>query len=93
MLGVPTFVTDKPGRGCDFFTDERYGRIGFWVSGEVDFEVIRCDDSSGAFFEHATVDRVALLDEPFSRFLAAVRGCDQGRFSRKIGQSASRERN
>lgn len=45
-------ITAKPAAFADFDSDARMGRVCIWVSGEIDFEVIRTSDGQGVLFHH-----------------------------------------
>jgi len=56
---------------ADFDASWAIGRISVWVTGEIDFEVLRRSDSSVAFFEHQTVSKIedAQLEDIYNEFL------------------------
>ena len=66
--------TSKPSAFADYDTDLGIGRIVVWVSGEIDFEVLRRSDGEGVLFRH---EQVSTLTEPslesaFNTFLASM---------------------
>ncbi len=66
--------TNKPAAFADFDTDAMMGRVCVWVSGEIDFEVIRRSDSVNVFSCHEEVSSLAgqAVDRAFDAFLKAM---------------------
>ena len=54
-------ATAKPSALADYDTDFCIGRIVVWVSGEIDFEVLRRSDREYILFRH---EQISTLDEP-----------------------------
>jgi len=67
-----------PAALADFASDFAIGRITFWVTGEVDFEVLDCADGESLLFRHETVETLDTLqlDEAYDAFIAATTGTD-----------------
>ena len=67
-----------PAARADFVSDPAIGRISFWVTGEVDFEVLDRADGESLLFRHETVETLdsRQLDEAYAAFMAAMTGTD-----------------
>jgi hypothetical protein len=61
--------TSKPSAFADYDTDLGIGRIVVWVSGEIDFEVLRRSDGEGVLLRHETEPS---LESAFNTFLASM---------------------
>src|ERR1039458_9621416 len=63
--------TDKPAAFADFDTEFGIGRITVWVSGEVDFEVLRRSDGKHIRMFHEQVSTLAdsALDQAVDGFM------------------------
>ncbi|HVT99706.1 MAG TPA: hypothetical protein VHE33_19555 [Acidobacteriaceae bacterium] len=66
--------TDKPSAYADFDTEVGIGRISVWVSGEVDFEVLRRSDARMVYFGHVTTSTLtgSALDRALDAFLTTM---------------------
>jgi hypothetical protein len=71
--------TCKPAAFADFDADGRMGRVCVWVSGEIDFEVVRISDGEGVLFHHEKVSTLAdqALDRAFDAFLKGMTNPDR----------------
>jgi hypothetical protein len=67
-----------PAALADFGSDFAIGRITFWVTGQVDFEVLDCADGESLLFRHEIVETLDTrqLDEAYDAFIAATTGTD-----------------
>jgi hypothetical protein len=67
-----------PAAYADFVSDPAIGRIIFWVTGEVDLEVLDGADGESLLFRHETVESLdsRQLEEAFAAFMAAMTGTD-----------------
>ena len=65
-----------PAARTDFNSDSRVGRINFWVTGEVDFEVLDRADGASLFFRNETIEALHArqLDEAYAAFIVAMAG-------------------
>jgi hypothetical protein len=66
--------SDKPSACADFDTPVAMGRIVVWVSGEIDFEILRVSDGNTVLFHHQdvlTLDSVP-LQVAFDRFIQCM---------------------
>jgi hypothetical protein len=70
--------TDKPAAFADFDTEVAIGRIIVWVSGEIDFEILRRSNGKGVLFHHEDVTDLAesTLEEAFQAFLKGMTNPD-----------------
>jgi hypothetical protein len=60
-----------PAAAADFDSTRAIGRINAWVSGEVDFEVLRREDGADVFFKHEEISGLddSRLEESYAEFL------------------------
>jgi len=63
-----------PAAWADFDTERAIGRISAWVSGQVDFEVLRRSDGEYAFFHHESISSLGspTLESAFDEFLRTM---------------------
>ena len=59
LTEVRASTQHRPSASADFNATDSAGRINIWVSGEIDFEVIRRSGYSFAFFRHEDVSSMA----------------------------------
>jgi hypothetical protein len=66
--------TDKPAAGADFDSQFAIGRIDLWVSGEIDFQVLRVSDGKTVFIRHEKVSdlNAPFLERAFNDFLQSM---------------------
>ena len=71
--------TNKHAAFANFDADGRMGRVCVWVSGEIDFEVVRISDSQDVLFHHEKVMTLAdqALDRAFDAFLKGMTNPDR----------------
>jgi hypothetical protein len=55
LANVRRSHTNKPAATGNFDTDVAVGQICFWVSGEIDFQVLRVSDGKDVFLHHEIV--------------------------------------
>lgn len=65
-----------PSARADFDSISAIGRISFWTTGEVDFEVLDRATERSAFFRHESVSSFdsPQLEEAYAAFIAAMAG-------------------
>jgi len=66
--------TNKPSACADFDSDTKMGRISAWVSGEIDFEVLRISDGGLVLCHHENVPTLSdpSLEKAVSLFFDAM---------------------
>ncbi len=69
MAGIQQRPEYLPAAFADYDGPERVGRIGGWVNGLFDFEIIRCDDGELVFFRHVEAEQ--LIDPELQEAVAA----------------------
>lgn len=76
LVETATRSDHKPAARADFDSVSTIGRISFWVSGEVDFEVLDRADGASLLFRHETVETLdsCQLEEAYVAFIEAMRG-------------------
>ncbi|HXE08387.1 MAG TPA: hypothetical protein VN612_10845 [Acidobacteriaceae bacterium] len=72
-------VSNNPSAFADYDTDIGIGRISAWVSGEIDFHVLRRSDGKNVMMEHLDVESLAdpMLDHVFEKFLQTMANPDK----------------
>ena len=75
LADIHANTANVPSARADFDTDSKIGRIMFWATGEVDFEVLRRSDGGFALFRHESVLslQTAELDYAYDEFVNAMR--------------------
>ena len=75
LAGIQASTANVPRASADFDAESRIGRISFWATGEVDFEVLRRSDGEFALFRHESVPslQTAELDYAYDEFVNAMR--------------------
>jgi len=78
LIEIASRNENLPAAFADFASKFAIGRITFWVTGEVDFEVLDCSDGESLLFRHETVETLDArqLDEAYDAFIAATTGAD-----------------
>jgi len=73
-----------PSAAADFDSTLAIGRINAWVSGEIDFEVLRREDGTDVLFRHEEVSRMdePALQEAYADFLRRMLNPDETVHSR-----------
>jgi hypothetical protein len=68
-----------PAAAADFDSARAIGRINAWVSGEVDFEVLRREDGTDVLFRRSKVSRMdePALERAYSDFLRFMLNPDE----------------
>jgi hypothetical protein len=63
-----------PSACADFDSAAGIGRISIWVSGEIDFEVLRRSDAKMVFFQHESVRSLnsAVVERGFEAFVRSM---------------------
>src|SRR5438105_14600475 len=60
---------EKPAAVADFDAANSMGRITGWVSGEFDFEALRCSDGRDLLWRHVDVNAIEELESAYSDFI------------------------
>lgn len=65
-----------PSAWADYDTKALMGRIAIWVTGQVDFEVLRCTDGEHLYFHHESINSIhePRLQTAFNEFLRKMNG-------------------
>jgi hypothetical protein len=74
LANVRKSHTDKPAAVADFDTGKAIGQICAWVSGEIDFQVLRVSDGKDVFLHHEKVSSLGApsLEIAYSDFLRSM---------------------
>ena len=59
LANVRQSHTKKPAAAGNYDTEVAIGQICFWVSGEIDFEVLRRSDGKNVFLHHEVVSNLS----------------------------------
>jgi hypothetical protein len=75
LADIHANTANVPSARADFDTNSKIGRISFWATGEVDFEVLRRSDGEFALFRHESVPSLQTveLDYAYDEFVNAMR--------------------
>jgi hypothetical protein len=75
LADIHANTANVPSARADFDAESKIGRISFWATGEVDFEVLRRSDGKFALFRHESVPslQTAELDYAYDEFVNAMR--------------------
>jgi len=71
FAGTQQNALHLPSAFADFDAERVVGRICGWISGEIDFEIVRISDGKMIFFQHVKVSSIEdpTLDGAYSKFL------------------------
>jgi hypothetical protein len=74
LAGVRESQTHVPAAAADFDAERAIGRISAWISGQIDFEVLRRSDGEYAFFRHESVSSLAspAVESAFGEFIRTM---------------------
>jgi hypothetical protein len=75
LVGVRESRTEKSAAAADFDSAAAMGRISIWVSGEVDFEILRVSDGQTIYSRHESILTLSstLLEDAFTEFARGMK--------------------